>query len=261
MNLRLQDMTIAEQVLLALSFLLLSLLIFDPLIYEQARALPRDVRVFFAAITDIGRSAWMLIPTGAAIALALVLRRRHIGFRNEASYGLIASTLGFVFISVGGAALITNVVKQMIGRARPILFDAVGPFDFEPFSFSRDYESLPSGHAANIFALASALAILWPRRKALTYTFATCIAASRVLIGEHYFTDIAVGAAMGAAFPYLVRNFFAARRWFFERTAKGGYRVRGERTRRWLGWPGSGSQAVNVGLSGNKGKGTEFDRH
>ncbi len=52
----------------------------------------------------------MLIPAGATIALALVLRRLHLGFRNAAGYGLIASTVGFVFVSVGGAGLIANLI-------------------------------------------------------------------------------------------------------------------------------------------------------
>ena len=90
---------------------------------ERARALTPETRKFFRTITDIGRSNWMLIPTGAAIALALVLRKRHVGFRNSAAYGLIASTIGFVFVSVGGAGLIANLTKNIIGRARPKLFD------------------------------------------------------------------------------------------------------------------------------------------
>ena len=78
----------------------------------------------------------MLIPTGAAIALALVLRQRHVGFRNAAAYGLIASTIGFVFVSVGGAGLIANLTKNILGRARPKLFDAMGPLEFKLFAFS-----------------------------------------------------------------------------------------------------------------------------
>jgi len=76
-----------------------------------------------------------------------------------------------------------------------------------------------------------------PKGRVLLYTLAAWIAASRVLIGEHYFTDVIAGAILGTAFPYLVRERFAARRWLFERTPEGGYRLRGVRTQRWLGWP------------------------
>jgi len=237
MTLRLKDFTILEQVVLALSLIFLSLLLIDPFMLERSRGLPLEARKFFRTVTDIGRSNWMLIPTGAAIALALVLRQRHVGFRNSAAYGLIASTIGFVFVSVGGAGLIANLAKNIIGRARPKLFETMGPLEFKMFAFDPDYASLPSGHATNIFALATVIAILWPRGRVLLYSLAAWIAASRVLIGQHYFTDIVLGAILGTAFPYFVRDRFAARRWLFERTPEGGYCIRGARTQRWLGWP------------------------
>ena len=237
MTLRLKDFTILEQVVLALSLIFLSLLLIDPFMLERSKALPPEARKFFRTVTDIGRSNWMLIPTGAAIALALVLRQRHVGFRNSAAYGLIASTIGFVFVSVGGAGLIANLAKNIIGRARPKLFETMGPLEFKLFAFDPDYASLPSGHATNIFALATVIAILWPRGRVLLYSLAAWIAASRVLIGQHYVTDVVLGAILGIAFPYFVRERFAARRWLFERTPEGGYRIRGARTQRWLGWP------------------------
>ena len=123
--LRLKDLTLFEQVVLALSLVFLGFLLIDPFRLERARTLPPETRKFFLTITNIGRSNWMLIPTGAAIALALVLRKRHVGFRNSAGYGLIASTIGFVFVSVGGAGVIANLAKNIIGRARPTLFDQV----------------------------------------------------------------------------------------------------------------------------------------
>ena len=139
MAVRLKDLTLFEQVLLAVSLILVGLLIVDPFMFEQSKALAPGVRKFFRTITDIGKSNWMLIPTGAAIALAFVLRNRYGGSRNAAAYGLIASTIGFVFVSVGGAGLIANLAKNIIGRARPKLFETAGPLDFELFAFDPDY--------------------------------------------------------------------------------------------------------------------------
>ena len=234
MTLRLKDLTILEQVALALSLIFLSLLLVDPLVLERAKALPPDVRAFFRAITDIGRSAWMLLVTGAGFVVALVLGRRHPDLRNAAAYGQIANAFVFVFVSVAGTALIANLAKAVIGRARPVLFDAVGGLEFKLFAFDAEYASLPSGHAANSFALATAIAILWPKGRVLLYTIAAWIAASRVLIGEHYVTDVVLGAALGTAFPYFVRNRLAARRLLFERTRDGEYRLRGAGLLRWL---------------------------
>jgi membrane-associated phospholipid phosphatase len=237
MTFRLQELNLIEQAVLALSCVLIGFLLIDPFVLERVKGLPPDVRSLFKTVTNLGRSNWMLIPTGAAVALALVLRRTHQGLRTAAAHGLIASTIGFVFVSVGGAGLIATLVKNIIGRARPKLFAIGGPLDFQLFAFLPDHASFPSGHATNIFALATVIAILWPRARVLIYTAAAWVAASRVLIGVHYFTDAVVGAIFGGLFPYWVRDRFAARRWLFERTPCGGYRLRGTRTQRWLGWP------------------------
>jgi undecaprenyl-diphosphatase len=253
MILRLKDLSILEQVVLALSLVFVGFILIDPFMLERSRAIAPEVRKFFRAVTNIGRSNWMLIPTGAAIAVALVLRQRHVGFRNSAAYGLIASTVGFVFVSIGGAGLIANLVKYILGRARPKLFDSAGPLEFKLFAFDPDYASFPSGHATNIFAFATVIGMLWPRGRVLLYTLAVWIAASRILIGEHYFTDVVGGAILGTAFPYIVRERFAARRWLFERTPDGGYRLRGVRTQRWLGWPhahGHGTEAAKLSSQG-----------
>ncbi len=181
MSFRLRDLSLFEQVVLAVSLILFGVYVLDPFFLERSKALAPEARRFLQTITDIGRSNWMLIPAGSAVALALVLRRTHQGFRNAAGYGLIASTIGFVFVSVGGAGLIANLSKYIIGRARPKLFDTLGPFDFQLFSFTPDHASFPSGHATNIFALATVLAMLWPRGRVMLYTVAAWIAASRSL--------------------------------------------------------------------------------
>jgi hypothetical protein len=54
MSLRLKDLTIFEQVVLALSLIFISMILLDPFMLERARALPPGVRSFFRAVTDIG---------------------------------------------------------------------------------------------------------------------------------------------------------------------------------------------------------------
>lgn len=240
---RLQDLNIAEQVALAVTFILFGVYMLDPFFLERAKALAPEARATLRAVTDLGLSNWMLITSGSLIALAFVLKRRHAGFRNGVGYSFIASAFAFVFVSVGGAGLIANLTKYILGRARPKLYETTGPLDFNLFAFDPDYASFPSGHATNIFALATVLAMLWPKGRVILYTVAVWIAASRVLIGQHYFTDAVAGALLGTAFPYLVRERFAARRWLWEPAPGGGYRLRGNRTRDWLGWPGKSARS------------------
>ena len=229
--------TLCEQTVLALSLLAIGFLLIDPFMLERARTLSASACDFFKLVTDLGRSHWMLIPTAALIIFAIVMRRRHGGFRNEAGYGLMISAVGFAFVSIAGAGLVSVLLKNILGRARPKLFDTVGHFDFQFFAFDSDYVSIPSGHATSIFAFAAVIGIFWPRGRLLLYTLAAWIALSRVLIGVHYFTDTVLGAILGISFAFLVRDRFAARRWLFEYAPGGGYRLRAPRVQAWLNWP------------------------
>ena len=102
MTFRLQDLTIFEQVALAATVILFGIYVLDPFFLERANALAPEARNLLRRITDVGRSNWMLIAAGSGIALALVLKRTHLGSRNAAGYGLIgmeerASLLGGTF--------------------------------------------------------------------------------------------------------------------------------------------------------------------
>jgi membrane-associated phospholipid phosphatase len=229
--------TLCEQAVLALSLLAIGFLLIDPFMLERAGRLSDSACDFFKFVTDLGRSHWMLFPTAAILVFAIVMRRRHLGFRNAAGYGLMIGATGFAFVSIAGAGLVSVLLKNILGRARPKLFDTVGHFDFQFFAFESDYVSIPSGHATSIFAFAAVIGMFWPRGRLLLYTIAAWIALSRVLIGVHYFTDAVLGAILGISFPFLVRDRFVARRWLFEYAPSGGYRLRAPRVQAWLNWP------------------------
>jgi undecaprenyl-diphosphatase len=51
--------------------------------------------------------------------------------------------------------------------------------------------------------------------------FAVLVAVSRIVLGQHYLTDITAGAVLGTLGAFAVRNVFVSRGWLFER-AEGG---------------------------------------
>ncbi|MCA9442675.1 MAG: phosphatase PAP2 family protein, partial [Candidatus Omnitrophica bacterium] len=59
---------------------------------------------------------------------------------------------GYLLIMIG-QGVICDLVKILVGRARPGFGN--GPFHFEPFSFSMDMTSFPSGDACAAMALAT----------------------------------------------------------------------------------------------------------
>lgn len=62
-----------------------------------------------------------------------------------------------------------------------------------------DKFSLPSGHSAGAFVVATVLCHFYPELSLLWLTWASGVAISRVVVGVHYPADVVIGAAMGAS--------------------------------------------------------------
>ena len=123
---------------------------------------------------------------------------------NAAAMRAKAFIPGFIFVAVGAAGLVADVLKIIVGRTRPKLMFADGIYDFTWFGLRADHWSFPSGHAATAAALATALWCLWPRPLWFYVAGAALIAVSRVITGQHYLSDVVAGAAIGVIVTRLV---------------------------------------------------------
>src|SRR5688572_6693143 len=117
----------------ALTLAALSLV--DVQISDFGQSLPAMVVVLFDWITRLGGSDWILYPSLLGFVLcgvaALFIRR----FTAKFALWQLSLISGFVFIAVGMPSLVTTIVKRLIGRGRPGLVDAAGPFDFRSMSW------------------------------------------------------------------------------------------------------------------------------
>ncbi|HYM20164.1 MAG TPA: phosphatase PAP2 family protein [Candidatus Kapabacteria bacterium] len=97
-------------------------------------------------------------------------------------------------LALAGAT--TTVLKYIAGRSRP--YADRGAFSFQPFAFSDDYHSLPSGHATVAFCISSVLAerISNPIATVLLYGAAASTAFSRMYHDQHWLSDTFFGAAI-----------------------------------------------------------------
>ena len=138
-------------------------------------------------------------PIGMPILAVLALLVLGIRRRSWTPPIVIAAAgLGSLAMTIAG--------KDVIGRVRPPLADAVPPYEYSP--------SFPSGHTLNATVVAGAVAYLLvvnqTRRslKALTIgiaaTFAVTIGLSRVFLGHHWFTDVLGGWILGLAWLTVV---------------------------------------------------------
>lgn len=113
-------------------------------------------------------------------------------------YNKIKSSHAFwIFSSVFLAVSTGAVLKFIIGRARPIFYEAVGMTGFFPFTNDAAFHSMPSGHALASFAGLVMMGLLAPRAKWFTWTLAIVIAVSRVCAGFHWPSDVIFGAFWG----------------------------------------------------------------
>jgi undecaprenyl-diphosphatase len=151
--------------------------------------------------------------------------------RRSAAYRLGAQSAGYILAAVALGGLSATLLKYMIGRARPRGFDTFGAESFTPFAFDSAHASLPSGHSATIFALATALAFLKPGLKWLFYGAAAFIASARIMVGAHYPTDVVAGALVGTVAVYGLTRLLAARRWLFRYDSARRAILRGSRLR------------------------------
>jgi membrane-associated phospholipid phosphatase len=92
--------------------------------------------------------------------------------------------------------VVTSAGKRIFGRARPNA--DLGAHSFHPFNGT--YESFPSGHATNAFAIATSIATRYddvPWVAPLVYTLASSVAVARVNSHVHWPSDVVAGAVIG----------------------------------------------------------------
>lgn len=200
----------------------------DRLLSAFAQSWPDPFAFFFAHITNLGLSDWILIPSLVLLlisgGLALLMRRGPTIPRLALLQ--MTSIWAFIFVGVGLPGLLSSIAKRLIGRSRPVVFDTNGAYTFHLFTLDWRFESFPSGHATTSFAFAMVVAFLKPSWFWPAIIIAVLVGISRMAVGMHYGTDVIGGAVLGVVGAYLVRLFFASRRWGFERLPDGRIRMR-----------------------------------
>lgn len=187
----------------------------DQSIMEALRHWPAYERAFFAVITDFGKSDWNLIPTLVAWIVCALLARLNLTYSWAWANRAVMNISAYVFTSVAIAGLVTVVLKRLIGRARPMYLEELGPLYFKPFDLlDWSFHSFPSGHGTTIVAFAFALRTFTNRRfHGWIIGFGVAVAISRVVVGDHFLTDVVAGTFVGLAVAIIVRDVFVTRNW------------------------------------------------
>ncbi|MCL9781572.1 phosphatase PAP2 family protein [Vibrio sp. S4M6] len=87
------------------------------------------------------------------------------------------------------------LIKKVFKRRRPGQLSSLLPAFITP----ADQYSLPSGHTAAAFVMATVMGHFYPELFVFSVIWAACIGVSRILLGVHFFSDILFGVGLGVA--------------------------------------------------------------
>ncbi len=191
------------------AFIAAAMIWLDVPVMHGADLLPARFREVVNELTDFGRGVWPLTPLVVLLVASTVALLPSLTFMTRGALAAASIKVGYMFVAIGLTGLADSILKRIIGRVRP---SALGAFAYEPLSWRSEYASFPSGHAANVFATLVAVGLIFPRARPLLWVYALGIAASRVIVGSHFVSDVVAGAAFGAFGAIVIRDWFAARR-------------------------------------------------
>lgn len=185
---------------------------------------PPELILWASRLTDLGKSDWILVPTGMVIVISYAIDWRAYSSRGRLLLAKVLSANAYIFLSVAVSGLIVTLLKRIIGRARPMHFEDLGAFAFKPFS-DYSFASFPSGHSTTIGALLAAVAIFFPGLRYPALIIGVWLGFTRVLVGAHYPSDVVAGLAFGAWYAYFSALVFARYGFIFTYDS-GGWPVR-----------------------------------
>ncbi|MGK6315122.1 lipid A 1-phosphatase LpxE [Neorhizobium sp. DT-125] len=181
------------------NLVLVAFLLLDAPVGSYVTRTPELLESVGETITDLGKSGWIIFATLLIFFEAIAAYRLSGRIKARCQALLVAHLAAYVFFSVALSGLLANLLKRMIGRARPILYDDWTSFGFHSFAGSR-FESFPSGHATTAGALMMAMALIAPPYRLLFLVMALWVGFSRVIVGAHYPSDVIAGLALGSGF-------------------------------------------------------------
>src|SRR5262249_35796904 len=88
---------------------------------------------FFQSWTDLGKSKWYLWPSGiGAIICSLLVRQKSLAQRVRKRAAQIGDFLLFLFLCVAVSGIVTDIIKPILGRARPVELQDHNAYGFSP---------------------------------------------------------------------------------------------------------------------------------
>ncbi len=179
---------------------LLSMALIDrPLALALKAHVQGDWQGFWRVVTALG-SGWPWYLAGlSAWSLARWRMARATWPESWIAWTARARACVFVLLGLAVSGVLVTVLKALFGRLRPVWLFREGEYGFAPLSFDWAANSFPSGHSQTIWAVMTALMVLFPRHWPTWVALGILVAASRLFLTVHYLSDVLMGSYIGIA--------------------------------------------------------------
>jgi undecaprenyl-diphosphatase len=152
---------------------------------------PRWFRILMILSTR-GGDGWLW----CALGLILVV------YGGQLRFEAIGAGVGSAFVGI----CIFRVLKKASHRKRPC--------EIEPHCWASilppDKYSFPSGHSITSFGVAISVGMFYPELQVCLLAAAFLIAASRIILGMHFLSDVLAGSAIGTILGLIGFHLFSA---------------------------------------------------
>ena len=162
----------------------------DRVLINLADARTPEKTSFWLFITNSNNAVNVAVPAGLFAGGVIGGDK---AMRQNAGYIATSSALNYV---------LTTAIKKIVRRPRPYHNLKINVIS-RPSSYS-----FPSGHTSSAFTTATALSQAYPKWYVVVpaYLWATSTGYSRMYLGVHYPTDVAVGGLLGTTTALSLRS-------------------------------------------------------
>ena len=179
--------------------------------------LDRPVACFFHALhlnKVLPVINWMTHLVSSKFELA-VLIGLVVFFHVIYPHTLMKDRCCFLFCCVFIPSLICLILKILLGRARPELLFSDHVYGFYGMSWHNPaYWSFPSGHTTTIVGFFFGMSFIVPRYKYLWCMLAVLFMTTRVLLMQHYVSDVVATTGLTLLELFLMMHVMRRKGWF-----------------------------------------------
>lgn len=167
-------------------------LLIDPHIQAQFKVIKGYLQDYFLirliddSIDIIGNGGYQAIFCFFLFVIGLYLCKKNLAYAGK--YG---------FFGVLTSGILVQILKHIIGRARPRFNDAYLFWGPSIKNGLNGFDSFPSGHTIGAFTLATIFSEAYPRAGVIFYGVAAFIGFWRLYDNSHFISDVFTGMVLG----------------------------------------------------------------